>query len=127
MIIYRVQNSAGAGPYTSGWHPPSTKSNVFINDVHPDPYDDDLLFAFLENKNIYDFKFAFYSLKQASEWINGWSNVSIHELSDVKFKFYSLEIDSDDVIAGEKQCIYHKNSTIEIINSVPLMEIYNEN
>lgn len=104
MIVYRVENSEGLGPYRGhGWHPTRHMDKV----THPNPNWDEGMVEEWHRRvgNHYDsqYVFGFESMDQLNAWFND------QEMSDLMVFGYSIvafEVADSDVIIGRKQLAF---------------------
>jgi hypothetical protein len=105
MMIYRVENSVGAGPYSCEWDEEyASVINVSMNSVgfesHPVPSDD----------GIYDLSkdefFGFVSIEQLSAWFPGLVQ-NLNKLSNWRISTY--EVDQRYVKEGESQVAFNRS------------------
>lgn len=116
MIVYRIENQAGEGMYAADhciYQCPSYED--FGN--HKGPQSDNRLLDELRLKNwSYDipqhFSFGFSSVEQMRTWL--FEDVWLLWLADNGFILAIIE--TDDVIAGDTQCIFIKPETYQKVD-----------
>lgn len=111
MLIYRVENSNGIGPYTNEDNL-MQKHTYSGNPKQPEPGEDFTLrlamtakFKDLELPEKY--KFGFCSLEQARKWIykKSWCN----SLRNNGYRLVAFEVPDKYVLSGRSQVVYDSN------------------
>jgi hypothetical protein len=105
MIIYRVENDAGQGPYRLGhgvmWN------KLFNPEQRPFPSMDPGLEHILASKKdlIKDFFFGFNSLEQLRDWFEDEELIS---LDNIGFKIKTFDVPDALIIEGSAQLLFKK-------------------
>ena len=117
MLIYRVENSQGKGPY---WG--AAPMYLFENNrLHPAPQDDSKfmlnafrkgfagnIYLFATNQNIY---FGFESIKQFKRWF--FKNSVILDFHKYDFRIVVYKVSAKQVVLGNTQLAFVKeNATV---------------
>jgi hypothetical protein len=122
MIVYRVEDVHGKGPYCNTWKCCYEGKDIFKKDLcrdhddieHPSPVEDNII---LHNKYI----FAFASIKSLKNWFDEkWRNI----LNEAGFFIRVYDVPSDFVKNGstKKQICFLKEESI-FIKTISLQSI----
>ncbi len=97
MLIYRLEDEAGYGPYQTGKSIPEME-DAHSNDMdnHPAIYRD--VDGFVANKHLC----GFISLDQLKTWFDGW----LSNLLNQGYKVIEIRINAQHVLVGDKQICY---------------------
>jgi hypothetical protein len=106
MLVYRVENSEGGGPYTFYSFDKADKAVVAVSNAlkeahneshhHPPPHSDGISFV-----RHYE-RCGFVSIEDLVQWFDGW----LQKLHDVGFRMAIYDVPTDRVRAGEKQVVF---------------------
>ena len=107
MLVYRIENKRGQGPYCS-----NHKYQDWLCDrhsdieKHPSPVED----------GIYEWtkshKCGFSSLKKLKAWFN---TEELKALYAAKFDIVRYEVDKKDVLVGQKQVMFNRRKARRVV------------
>lgn len=111
--VFRLENSEGVGVYWSDLNRSAGISGD-STPAHPLPHYDQAFMASLQNykktNSEYDedhFRFCFSSMTQLQRWFD---SDACKRLASVGVKLNEYECDDSDMICGDTQCTFIKNS-----------------
>ena len=103
MLIYRIENKRGQGPYCSKHKDQALRnwlcSRHFDAEKHPAPDDDGI------DDWTRSHKCGFSSLKKLKAWFN---TEELNVLYEAKFDIVKYEVDKKDVLVGKKQVMFNR-------------------
>lgn len=121
MIVYRIENEIGNGPYVNcpfSWivtnhsdknHPPLTKDNfhLYFHDYKEEYWTN------MESSPLKNYIFGFDSLEKLNQWF---CEKEIENLKKLNYNIQKYEIDYEFVLEGEskKQVMFLKEKAIKI-------------
>lgn len=108
MIVYRVENASGVGPYHgSMWHPSRHQNKL----THPNPMWDEGMCEEWARRvgGMYgsQYVFGFKSMEQLHEWFNA---EELEHVREYKYDIVAFEVAETDVIMGERQLAFVRAS-----------------
>lgn len=109
MLVYRVENERGIGPYLSFSPLLEDMGKAHADRGHPDPYDDGIT-GMMASEYC-----AVRSLEDAQTWFDGYGEV----LDEAGFELNVWE--AQDVTEGVAQVVFRKD-TARVVASYPIME-----
>jgi hypothetical protein len=107
MIVYRIENESGCGPYfgsmnysdwTDGFHNAATG--------RPMPYEDNITAT---DHSL--FRFGFESMDKLTQWF---TFAEIGRLLDQGFRVVSFQVDIQHTVIGNKQLVFKREQATEI-------------
>lgn len=113
MIVYRVENDNGRGPYRPGWNQDnidlSIDQSILATEIGNAHNDDNLRPApWIDGIKNWDFddlyepRFGFMSIGELIQWFDGWLDF----LELYGYSFRAFEIEDQYVIVGKRQVVF---------------------
>lgn len=106
MIVYRVEDASGQGPYNSPWAPENMPEVHTNNPTHPGPFNDigwDWPYKLGDVHTI----FGFESLEMLDAWFRGWKT----RLRD-HFEIHTYEVPEALVLKGRFQLAFDGDAAV---------------
>lgn len=112
MIVYRIENREGKGPYTACWDIERKITSMSRQSTarQPGPYDDGFGGEKYEKVNLFDYFFAFISIEQRDNWFTRRERAQLQQLG---FFTVPYHIEEKDLIRMNKQCAFKRKKKVE--------------
>lgn len=105
MLVYRIQDKDGYGPFSNGFYATTSKFKKHNDDqIHPTPFEEGLL----DKDNIdKDYHCGFSSKNRLNKWFTGIQK----ELTAGGFVIAVYQVDQQHVKRGETQLVFRKSKS----------------
>lgn len=115
MLVYRVENSKGKGPWAGQCSIPICDATEWHPNRNPGPYDDEPIARWYRDHtwgDISKYHFGVQNIALYNDWFRTYEQkLALHNSG---FSLNQYEVDYRDAVIGDKQVIFRKNCAMFI-------------
>lgn len=120
MVVYRVENEEGVGPYHSSWYYHSEIGYLHSNSKHPSIQTDKIIEGKIGRLSYDEYKKYFCGFKSLLQY-KEWFSLRLRKLlKKHNFKLNIYKIDKRNVIQSDKQIVF-KLSKAKFVKTIDLV------